>query len=64
MLTDIALSVGAIFGLAIILGFYANHLCMRKGETVSLPDMLIIASIGVLVMFAFLAVFLIVGRFL
>ena len=60
MLTDVALSIGAIFGLSIILGYYCNT--FTEKPTVSFADMLILASIGALVMMAFLAVFLLIGR--
>lgn len=61
MVLDIALSVGVIYGMAIILGKYCNaYLADKYHAPMTIPDMLIyagIASIGLLGILGLVAVF-------
>lgn len=61
MVLDIALSVGVIYGMAIILGKYCNaYLVDKYHPPMTIPDMLIyagIASIGLLGILGLVAIF-------
>ena len=64
-MTDIGLSIGFVVAITFILGYYANgFLADRHHPTISYQEMIIVACIGALLLLAFPALFLLVGRFI
>lgn len=63
-LTDLGLSVGFVFAITFILGMYLNTRADRQHPRISYTWMIIVAAIGALLLLAFPAVFLLVGRWL
>ena len=65
MAIDIGLSIGFIFAVTFVLGCYCNgFLADRQHPQISYSFMAIIASIAALLLMAFPALFMIVGRFI
>jgi hypothetical protein len=57
MVLDIALSVGVIYGMAVILGKYCNaYLADKYHPAMTIPDMLIYAGIASVALLAILGV--------
>ena len=64
-MTDIGLSIGFVVAITFILGYYVNgFMAERNRPTVSYQEMIIVACIGALLLLAFPALFLLVGRFI
>lgn len=64
MLVDIGLSIGFVFALTFILGVYANNfLSSRMHPMIPYDFMAIIAGIAAILLLAFPALFLVLGRF-
>ena len=63
MLVDIGLSIGFVFAITFILGTYANNfLADRQHRKISYTDMIVIAAIGALLLLAFPAAFIFIGK--
>ena len=64
-MTDIGLSIGFIIAITFILGYYCNgFLADRQHPQMTYVEMTIIGGIGALVLLAFPALFLLIGRFI
>ena len=64
-MVDIGLSIGFVVAITFVLGYYANgFLADRKHPNISYTEMLIVACIGALLLLAFPALFLLIGRWL
>ena len=64
-MTDIGLSIGFVVAITFILGYYANgFLADRHHPNISYQEMTIIAMISALLLLAFPALFLLIGRFI
>lgn len=64
-LTDIGLSIGFIISITFVLGYYCNgFLADRQHPQITYQEMVIIGCIGALLLLAFPALFLLIGRFI
>ena len=62
---DIGLSIGFVVAITFVLGYYANgFLADRQHPTISYQEMAIVSCIGALLLLAFPALFLLIGRFI